>query len=492
MTHLGTQDGTSGGGAATPAAGTTRSPDRTAPPWVIVTLACLGQFMVLLDVSIVNVALPSIQTGLGFSDTGLQWVVNAYTLAFAGFLMLGGRAGDLLGRKRVYIAGIAVFTAASLVGGLADSPGVLIVARVVQGVGAAFLSPITLALLTTTFPEGPKRASALGLWSAVAGGAGAVGSIAGGLLTGYLSWRWILLVNIPIGIALIAGCVRYLDHRRSEGPRRLDILGAATVTLALLALVYGIVNTAAYGWTSPQVLPPLIIGLVLLALFCFVEERVAKVPLIRLGLLRARSVAGGNLVGLLMNAAFLSMWYFVSLYLQNVRGFSPIQAGLAFLPHTLMVMTGARLSSRLISRAGTRPLILAGALSALAGFVWQSQLGPHSDFVLMVVLPGMLMALGVGLVFTPVAAAATSGVAPADAGVVSGLLNTSRQIGGALGLAILTTIATSRIQSLSGDAQPSSDNLVSGYGLAFLVAAAFVVLGAASALVLPRVAKNRS
>ncbi|GAA0329711.1 MFS transporter [Streptomyces blastmyceticus] len=453
---------------------------------MIVTLACLGQFMVLLDVSIVNVALPSIQEGLGFTPADLQWVVNAYTLTFAGFLLLGGRAGDLFGRKRVYIAGIALFTLASLAGGLATDPGVLVAARALQGVGAAALSPATLALLTTTFPEGPRRTAALGLWSAVAGGAGAVGSISGGVLTGYLSWRWVLLVNIPIGIGLIIASARALQERRGDGPRRLDVAGAITVTLALMALVYGIVSTANYGWGDARVLVPLIAGVALLGLFVAIETRFAAVPLIRLGVLRSRSVTGGNLVGLLMNAAFLSMWYFVSLYLQDVLHFSPVKAGLAFLPHTVMVMVGARLSSRLVHRLGHRPLILAGALSAFAGFVWQAQMTPHSDFLLMVVLPGILMSLGVGLVFTPVAAAATSGVAPADAGVVSGLLNTSRQMGGALGLAVLTTLSTARIHAESTGTGPTAGAMVSGYSLAFVVAAAFVAAGAISALVLPR------
>ncbi|RLV09097.1 MFS transporter [Streptomyces griseocarneus] len=446
----------------------------------------MGQFMVLLDVSIVNVALPSIQEGLGFSPSGLQWVVNAYTLTFAGFLLLGGRAGDLFGRKRVYIAGIALFTLTSLAGGLATDPGVLVTARALQGIGAAALSPATLALLTTTFPEGPKRTAALGLWSAVAGGAGAVGSISGGLLTGYFSWRWVLLVNIPVGILLIAASARFLVERRGDGPRKLDLLGALTVTLALMSLVYGIVGTADHGWGAASVLVPLIAGVVLLVLFVLIETRFAAVPLIRLGVLRSRSVTGGNLVGLLMNAAFMSMWFFVSLYLQDVLHYSPVKAGLAFLPHTLMVMAGARLSSRLVHRTGTRPLILAGAASAFAGFLWQAQMTPHSNFALMVVAPGILMSLGVGLVFTPVAAAATSGVAPADAGVVSGLLNTSRQMGGALGLAVLTTLSSARIKSESHGATPTADALVSGYGVAFLVAAALVAAGALAALVLPR------
>ncbi|MEU7578564.1 MFS transporter [Streptomyces sp. NPDC041068] len=442
--------------------------------------------MVLLDVSIVNVALPSIQGGLGFTPADLQWVVNAYTLTFAGFLLLGGRAGDLFGRRRVYIAGIALFTLASLAGGLATTPELLIAARAVQGIGAAALSPATLALLTTTFPEGPRRSAALGLWSAVAGGAGAVGSISGGLLTGYLSWRWVLLVNIPIGIALIIGSARALEDRRDSGPRRLDVPGAITVTLSLMALVYGIVQTAEHGWGSAQFLLPLAAGVVLLALFLWIEARVAKRPLIRLGVFRSRPVTGGNLVGLLMNAAFLSMWYFVSLYVQDVLGLSPVQAGLAFIPHTVMVVVGARISSRLVHRVGHRPLIAAGALSAFAGFIWQAQLTPHSDFVLMVVVPGALMAAGVGLVFTPVATAATSGVAPADAGVVSGLLNTSRQIGGALGLAVLTTLSTARIHAESADGAAPPDALVSGYGLAFWVAAGFVAAGALAALILPR------
>jgi EmrB/QacA subfamily drug resistance transporter len=452
----------------------------------VVALACLGQFMVMLDISIVTVALPSIQGALGFSSTGLQWVVNAYTLTLAGFLLLGGRAGDLFGRKQVFIGAIGLFTLASLLGGVAPTAGLLVAARAVQGIGAAFMSPATLALITTTIPEGPRRSSAIGMWTAVAGAAGACGSILGGVLTDYLSWRWVLLVNIPIGIVLIAGSLRSLHTTRNDGPRKLDVFGAITVTLGLSALVYGIVQTDTYGWLSARVLVPLVAGLVLLGVFGWIEQRLSAAPLIRLALFASRAVSGGNLIALVMNAAFLSMWYFVSLYLQNVLDFSPLQAGLAFIPDAAMVMISAKLGGRLLAKVGVRQLILLGAVSALIGFVWQAQVGPHSNYVLFVLLPGVLMSAGVGFVFAPVSVAATSGVARSDAGLVSGLLNTSRQIGGALGLGILVAIAADRSRSAAGSAAVSKQALVSGYSLAFLVAAGFVLVGALTVAVLPR------
>jgi EmrB/QacA subfamily drug resistance transporter len=451
---------------------------RRTPDWLIITLACLGQFMVILDVSIVNVALPSIHTGLGFSSTGLQWVVNAYTLTFAGFLLLGGRAGDLYGRKRIFILGVALFSVASLLGGLATEPAVLITARCLQGVGAAALSPATLAFLTTLFPEGPSRAKAIGTWSAVAGAAGAAGSIVGGLLTEYLSWRWVLLVNVPLGVLVVLVALRYLGESRNGSAQKLDLFGAITATVGFASVVYGIVEIHTEGWGSAQVLVPLIAGLAALAAFVLVEARVAGAPLVPLRLLRSRTVSGGNLAGFFMNAAFLSMWYFISLYLQGVLHLNPLWAGLVFLPHTIAVMVGARASSRLLTRFGHRLPILGGALIAVIGFLWQAQLSPGSGLVLSVIAPGLLMSGGIGLVFTPIAAAATSGVARGEAGIVSGLLNTSRQVGGAIGLAVLTTIAAGGSQA--------DDALIAGYDRAFLLAAAFVVLGALMTLLLPR------
>jgi EmrB/QacA subfamily drug resistance transporter len=461
---------------------------------LVLAIACVAQFMVVLDVSIVTVALPSIGHDLHYTPSGLQWVVNAYVLTFAGFLLLGGRAADLFGRRRVYLSGMGLFTVASLAGGLATDAAWLTTARAVQGVAGACLSPATLTIILTTFP-GDRRARALGIWSAVAGAGGAAGSILGGILTSALSWRWVLFVNIPIGIAAVAAALAWLtesDLRQGAGqPRaRLDIAGAVAVTAGLGVLVYAIVGTATHPWGSATTLSLLGVAALLLAVFAVIELRLASAPLVRFGLLRSRSVSGANIVMFLVGAAFFSMWYFLSLYLQNVLGYSALKTGLAFLPMGIMIIIGAQASSRIMRRTGVRPLLLTGTVLAACGFGWLSAIGPHSTYLASVFGPGCLIALALGTLFTPLAAAATAGVAFADAGLASGVLNTSRQIGGSLGLALLATIATDRMHAALTAGHGSTtvtSALNAGYSRAFQVAAGLSIAAALAALIVPAI-----
>jgi EmrB/QacA subfamily drug resistance transporter len=331
------------------------APGRTVPAWLVLGLVCIGQFMVVLDASIVNVALPSIQRDLHFSSSGLQWVVNAYTLTFAGFLLLGGRAADLYGRRRIFLVGLAVFTLSSLLGGLAQNETWLITARALQGLGAAILAPATLTILTASFAEGPARAKALGVWSAVSAAGASAGALFGGILTDFLSWRWILFVNVPIGIVGIVAASRYLPESRADmGHRHLDLAGAITVTAGLVAIVYGIVSTETNPWGSAHVLVPLIAGVALVAVFLFLQARVSKAPLVPLGIFRSRSVTSANAVMFLLFGSLFGSWYFETLFMQRVLGYSPLQAGLAFLPQTVLIAAGAQVTARLVPRFGAR------------------------------------------------------------------------------------------------------------------------------------------
>ncbi len=463
---------------------------RNAPDWMVLSLASVAQFMVVLDISIVNVALPSIRHNLHFSASGLQWVVNAYTLAFAGFLLLGGRAADLYGRRRVFILGLALFSVASLVGGMSQSPTMLTVARAAQGLGGAILSPATLTIITTTFTEGRARAKALGVWSSVAGAGGAAGALLGGVLTNYLSWRWILFVNVPIGAAAMLAAVLLLtEGRRLTQHRSLDVGGAVLVTAGLVTLVYGIVETNSHSWGSAHTLVTLAVAVVLLVAFVLVEARVAKAPVMPLRLFRSRSVSGANITMLLVAAAFFAMWYFLSLYLQNVLGYSPIKAGLAFFPMAVGIIVGAQIGSRFVPRTGPRPLLVVGMITAAAGLWWFSHLGATSTYWADVFGPGFLAPLGVGLAFTPLAAAATTGVEPGEQGLASGLLNTSRQVGGAIGLAALATAATAQTAAAlrAGPHGLGAEHLAltSGFTRAFAVSAIICLVAAAAAGIVP-------
>ncbi|MGX1761042.1 MFS transporter [Streptomyces lydicus] len=435
-----------------------------APAWLVMLLVCAGQFLVVLDVSVVNVALPAMRTGLGLSELGLQWIVNAYVITFAGFMLLGGRAADLFGRKRVFVLGLALFTVASVGGGLAQQPWQLIAARTVQGVGAAVLSPATLTILTTSFPPGPARNRAIATWTAVGAGGGAVGGLVGGVLTEYLSWRWVLLINVPVGALVLTGAVWWLSESRQGAGRRLDVPGAVLVTAGLALVAYGIVQTETDGWTSASALLPLAAGLVVIAVFLAVEAR-AKAPLMPLGLFRVRSVYSANGAMVLAGAAMFSMWYFLSLYVQNVLGYRPLEAGLSFIPHSLSIVLGSKIGPRLMNRVGAKTLAVTGAVISASGMAWQGTMDVDGSYLGTILGPGILMALGAGLTATPIAAIATSGADPADQGLVSGLINTSRQMGGALGLSVLSTIAASRIAAGHGGPEALAD----GYGLAFRV-----------------------
>jgi len=451
--------------------------------WLVLVIVCVAQFMVILDATVVNVALPTIQKDLGLSEANLQWVVNAYTLVFGGFLLLGGRAGDLLGRKRLFLGGLVVFTLASLLDGLSTSSGMLIGARALQGLGAAFISPAALAIITTTFEEGKDRAKALGVWAAIAIGGSAVGLLLGGALTQAFSWPWIFFINVPIGVAVFLLSLRLVPESKDEAAHRsFDVAGAVTVTGGLMALVYAIVTAAERGWTAGQTLGMFALSVALLAAFVVIEQR-AKAPLVRLSIFRVRSLATANLVMLLVASGLFAMFFFNTLYIQRVLGFSPIQAGVAFLPFTVGIIIGAGLAQRFVPRLGAREVPLIGMAMAVAGLLLYLRLQPDGSYVTDL-LPGMiLVSIGMGLTFVPITLIATSGIPPDDAGLASGLFNTSQQIGGALGLAILSTLSASATAStLKGVSKPTSADvsqaLVDGFHVAFLGSAIFVVVGA--------------
>lgn len=458
---------------------------RSRPSALILAVVCLAQFMVVLDVSIVNVALPDMRDELHMSQNGLAWVVNAYTLTFAGFLLLGGRAADLFGRKGLFLIGLSVFVISSLLGGFAQTGGQLIAARALQGVGGAILSPATLTILTTTFTDPKARTRALGLWSAVAGAGGAAGVLAGGVLTDLLSWRWILFINVPIGlVGFLVG--RYvITESRLEGERpTLDWVGALSVTGGLVAVVYGVVSTDQHAWTSRPVLTALGIGVALLAAFVAVESRHPH-PLVPLRLFRSRALTGANLIMVLVGSAMFSVFFFLSQFLQDVQGYSPLRAGVAFLPMPLAIIAGTQISSRIVARVGARRLLVVGPLIAALGMLLLSRIEPTSSYLVHIGLPGAILTFGIGLGFVPLTLSATTGVAPGDAGLASGLINTTRQIGGSLGLAALLTIAASRTESHAALGHKVAET--AGFTLAFQVAAGLLVLAAIIALaVLPR------
>ncbi|MFI8323208.1 MFS transporter [Streptomyces sp. NPDC085529] len=463
---------------------TTRSPIRAPRPWLVVLVACAGQFLVVLDVSVMNVALPSMKADLGLGTLGLQWVLNAYSIAFAGFMLLGGRAADLYGRKTMFLAGLGLFTAASVVGGLAPEGAHLIAARAAQGLGAAALSPATLTLVTAAVPAGAARTRAIGTWTAVGAAGGAAGGFVGGVLVDLLNWRWVLLVNVPLGVLILAAAALGLREGRADAGRRPDLPGAVLVTAGLATLAYGIVRTELSGWTSAATLLPLLGGLALLAVFVAVERR-TKEPLVPLGIFRNRAVSAANTGMMLGGASSFAMWFFMTVYAQNVLGYTPLQAGLALVPSSLAVLVGSKTAPRLMAVTGARNLAVAGLLVAAAGFVWQSTMTADGTFLTTILGPGLLMMGGIGLATTPLATLATSGAAPGDAGLVSGLVNTSRTMGGALGLAVLTTVAASVPTGALGT--PDGDRLVPGYAMAFRVSAALLVTAAAlMAVWLPR------
>ncbi|MFJ3584162.1 MFS transporter [Streptomyces sp. NPDC090127] len=461
----------------------TRSPSPRPTPrtWLVVLAACAGQFLVVLDVSVVNVALPSMRADLGLSGIGLQWVLNAYSIAFAGFMLLGGRAADLFGRKRMFLLGLGLFTAASVAGGLAQEGWQLVAARAVQGLGAAVLAPATLTIVTAAVPAGPARTRAIGTWTAVGAAGGAAGGFVGGVLVDLLSWRWVLLINVPVGVLVLAGAALWLGESRTGGGRRLDLPGAVLVTGGLASVAYGIVQTEEGGWGAPATLVPLLGGLALLGVFVAVEARTAA-PLMPLKLFRSRAVSAANVSILLAGSTSFGMWFFMTVYAQNVLGYTPLQAGLALVPSSVSVIVGSKLAPRLMPTTGARNLAVIGALVAATGFGWQSTMTADGTFLTTILGPGILMMAGIGLLTTPLATLATSSAAPADAGLVSGLVNTSRTMGGALGLAVLSTVAAAHT---AGATTPEA--LTAGYALAFRTATGVLLVAALLMLLwLPR------
>jgi EmrB/QacA subfamily drug resistance transporter len=443
-------------------------------PWVVLVLICLAQFMVVLDATIVNVALPSIQKDLGLSEANLQWIVNAYTLVFGGFLLLGGRAGDLLGRKRLFLLGLVIFTGASLLDGLASSEAMLVGSRALQGLGAALISPAALSIISTTFEEGAERARALAVWAAIAIGGSAVGLILGGVLTQYFSWPWIFFVNVPVGIAAFALSLRLVpESRDADAHRSYDLGGAVTVTGGLMALVYAIVDAQSAGWGSARTLGFFAGAAVLLAAFVAIELR-AKAPLVRLSIFRVRSLLTANLAMFLAMSGMFAMFFFNTLYIQRVLGYGPLTAGLAFLPFTAGIMVSASIASQFATRLGVRPIAAVGFLLTAGGLVLLTQLPVHGSYAANVLPALLLSSLGMGAVFMPLTLIATTGLADHDQGLASGLFNTSQQVGGALGLAVLSTLATSKTSSAGGSPMHA---LVVGFHWAF-AAGAVVTLAA--------------
>jgi EmrB/QacA subfamily drug resistance transporter len=458
---------------------------------LLLLLVCLAQFMVILDVSIVNVALPAIREGLGFSTTGLQWVINAYTITFAGFLLLGGRASDLLGRRRVFLAGTALFTAASLVCAIAGSEALLLTARAVQGLGGAIISAASLAIITTSFEEGATRNRALGVWGALGGLGATSGVLVGGVLTQGLGWPAIFLINVPIGLAVVAFGGRVIpEGRNALGHRHFDLTGALLVTAGMVGLVYGIVRTDVIGWGSAGVLVPLVVGVVLLAGFGLVEGKLAQAPLMPLRVFSLRPLRSANAVILLLYSAIFAMWFFVSLYMQQDLHHDAIETGLAFLPMTLAVAAAATLAPRLIPRLGARTVLTAGMVSATAGLALLTGVRPDGTYLAQVLPGGVLSAFGLGFALVPATIVAVRGVPAAESGLASGLLNTSRLVGGALGLAVLTTIATSHAHARIAEGASRVLAQTDGYQLAFTVGAALCFLGAVAAAVLLRPANR--
>src|SRR4051794_28751524 len=452
--------------------------------WATLVVVCLAQFMVILDATIVNVALPSIQRGLHFSDANLQWVINAYTLMFGGFLLLGGRAADFFGRRRLFIAGVAVFSTASLINGLATSEAMLIVGRGLQGLGGALVSPAALSIITTTFREGPDRNKALGVWSAIAAGGAAVGLLLGGVLTDLLSWQWCFFVNVPVGIGAILAALRYVPNTLAEHrPSSIDIAGAVSVTSGLVVLVYSIVKAQQWGWASGRTLGLGAVAVALLAAFVVIEWR-SKAPLVRLGIFRKRTLTGANVVMTLVAAGMFSMFFFVTLYVQDILGYSPLKAGLAFLPVTVGIIIGAGIAQQGIKRVGARVQSVIGISVAAVGMFVLSAMPAHGTYATDV-LPGLIpIALGMGMTFVPITLMATTGVHGDDQGLASGLLNTAQQVGGALGLAVLSTVAFNHAAAQQGTDHAAA--VVSGYTTAFTVGGVLMAAGAALILLLIR------
>ena len=459
----------------------------TRKKWLALLVLCLGDLLIVLDISIVNVALPSIREDLGFSEASLAWVINAYTLTFGGFLLLAGRLGDIYGHRRVFVLGVGLFTLASLFCGLAGSQEMLVAGRAVQGIGGAVVAAVALSLIMTLFTEPAERAKAMGVIGFVAAGGGSIGVLAGGVLTDLLSWSWIFLVNIPIGIGVIAACMMLIPGTRLEGvSRRLDIIGAVTVTASLMLAVYAIVNGNDQGWTSARTLGLLGVAAAGLAFFVWRQSRVES-PLMPLGLFKLRSVATSNVVGVLWSAAMFAMFFLAALYLQLVLGYSPLEVGLAFLPANLIMGAfSLGLSAKLVMRYGVKVPLVAGMTLVAVGLGLFARVPVDGTFAIDALPSMVILGIGIGMAMNPLFLAAMGDVQPEDAGVASGVVNTSFMMGGALGLAVLASVAT----AVSGD-NPSPASLVDGYQAAFVIGTIFAIAAAVVAAVFLRPAPER-
>src|SRR3954452_5467521 len=435
--------------------------------WLALALLALAQFVVVLDASIVNVALPSIGRDLQFSQENLSWVINAYTLTFGGFLLLGGRMADLLGRRNLFMAGIVLFGVASLLGGFSTTEGQLIAARALQGLGAALLSPAALSLVTVIFKEGAERNKALGVWGAVAGSGGAVGVLLGGMLPEWAGWEWVLFVNVPIAVVGALQAPRLLPESRNEGARHFDVAGAVSVTAGLSLLVYALVDAPSAGWGSVRTIGLISLALALIAAFVAIE-RSSRAPLVPFpGIFRHRTITGINLTALFVAASLFSMFFFISLYMQQVLGYDALKAGLSYLPLAGGIIVSAGLASARTTRFGFKPVLIGGLLLTAGGLVWFSQVSPDGGYVSDILFPSLLAAVGLGFAFVPMTVAAVSGVENHEAGLASGLINTSQQVGGALGLAILAAAANARTDAVmaanGGDPQALPVALTEGF-----------------------------
>jgi EmrB/QacA subfamily drug resistance transporter len=460
--------------------------------WLALVLLSAAQFVVVLDASIVNVALPTIGKALDFSQENLSWIVNAYVLTFGGFLLLGGRTADLLGRRRVFMAGLMLVAVASLAAGFAATEAQLIAARAAQGLGAAIISPAALSIVTTIFRDGAERNKALGVWGAVAGSGGAAGVLLGGILTDGLGWEWVLWVNVPVSLIAFALTPRLIaESRASEEARSFDVAGAVSVTAALSILVYAVVDAESAGWGSSKTLGLLALAAVLLAAFVAIELRARK-PLVPFSIFRIRTLTGANVVGLLVGASLFSMFYFISLYMQQVLGYSAIHAGLSYLPLALTIMASAGIASGLVTKVGYKPVLAIGLLFIVAGLTWFSRVSVGGGFTTDILGPSLLAAAGLGFAFVTTTIAAVAGVEEAESGLASGLINTSQQIGGALGLAVLSSLATSHTTNLLADGSELKSALTDGFQVAFLGGAAIALVGFVLTLVLIKGSDSRA
>ncbi|MGH2942229.1 MAG: DHA2 family efflux MFS transporter permease subunit [Solirubrobacteraceae bacterium] len=464
--------------------------------WLALALLATTQFVIVLDAAIVNVAIPSIGRDLKFFEEDLTWIPNAYALTFGGFLLLGGRMADLLGRRRLFMVGLVLFSVASLLGGFATSEMQLIAARALQGLGAALLAPSALSMVTNMFAEGSERNKALGVWGAVSGSGGAAGVLLGGVLTEYAGWEWVLWVNVPIGVVAALLAPRLLvESRRETDLRHFDALGAITVTAGLSLLVFALVDTINEGWGSTQTLTLLAVSLALIATFVAIELR-SRDPLMPFGIFRLRTLAGANIVGLLVGASIFAMFFFLSRYMQQVLGYSALKAGLSYLPLAIAIILSAGIAAQLVTRLGFKPVLLSGLALVMVALLWFAQVPVSGSYVSDLLGPMVIAAIGLGFAFVPVTIAAVSGVSADESGLASGLINTSQQIGGALGLAILGTIASSKTTDLLGAAQgaPAAlpNALTEGFQLAFLAGAGFAVIGIVATLAFVRGEDSRA